>query len=997
LGERTLAESYARLLKKYGDSAAIDRGSIAYGEAKAEYDGVIAGLSVALARKQKPSSLPDLQEGLQRGFEKRDAFCKSVEALLPPAAGQKGLIAEVVKGALGPLIDAIKDIYLRSKDDDVLTRKTIQTQLQGTSWTDFATIEQLPLRLNMSTTPAHTADFSPGLYRDPVLIIDPGMHVAAIWGADVDAEARWAVTGSDDKTVRVWSLENGALLRTIRLPAGPDRVGKVYSVAISPDGSLIAVGGWTRRTDADPQQQIYLYDRASGNMVRRMEGLPSYANRLMFSPDGRRLVAVLDSFRGLRIYGRDQDWAEIGSDTNYGGPCYGVTIASDGRLAATSLDGNVRVYASDCKGAVGPMAGILVPGGRRPYGIAFSPDGARLAVGYAEAPALDLLDAHTLDLLPGPDLAGVGLGDLSTVAWSRDGGTLFASGTCRSEGSRPIFAWSDAGAGSRRALLAGRDTVNSIVPLPGNDLLVAAADPWLARLQPDGGTRWIHPSPKAEFRDQLQQLSVARDGLRIGFGFLQSGAEPAHFDLEARTLTLDPAADSELALARQDSLPVANWYNTNHPTLNGELLQLDRNELSRSLAIHPSGDRFVLGSEWWLRAFDAAGTPLWSCPVPADIWAVNITSDGRLVVAACGDGAIHWHRMDNGAELLAFMPLPDQSNWVAWTPEGFYAATPGARGILRWHVNRGWDEPADSVAIEDIKGSFRPTMLPLVLREHETPRALGMVAIEEHSFQITIRTNSRLSKEAQLHLLTIGISAYNEERAKHLRLQFAERDATELARTLIDTQSSLYAEVWPQVLTDDKASKESINRALDTIRTGMKQGRGDLAVVHFSGHGALVNGRLNLLPYDVDARDPVSIWSTGLWVEELRGALLTLAQLDRVLVLLDACHSGAITADGKALSMNSTELRLGLAAANVMVLTSSSGAEVSLERPEWKHGAFTKALIGSLSAADTDHDGLIGPTELAEYVDTQVRWLTDGAQTPGLEVRFNNTLFAARL
>jgi hypothetical protein len=69
-------------------------------------------------------------------------------------------------------------------------------------------------------------------------------------------------------------------------------------------------------------------------------------------------------------------------------------------------------------------------------------------------------------------------------------------------------------------------------------------------------------------------------------------------------------------------------------------------------------------------------------------------------VAAYGDGTIRWHRMNDGAELLAFMPMADRTNWVAWTPEGFYAATAGAQGVLRWHVNRGWDQPADSVPVE---------------------------------------------------------------------------------------------------------------------------------------------------------------------------------------------------------------------------------------------------------------------------------------------------------
>ena len=63
------------------------------------------------------------------------------------------------------------------------------------------------------------------------------------------------------------------------------------------------------------------------------------------------------------------------------------------------------------------------------------------------------------------------------------------------------------------------------------------------------------------------------------------------------------------------------------------------------------------------------------------VWAVNITGDGRLVVAAYGDGTIRWHRLEDGVELLAFMPHRNQHDWVAWTPEGIYDAIhpgPGA-------------------------------------------------------------------------------------------------------------------------------------------------------------------------------------------------------------------------------------------------------------------------------------------------------------------------------
>ena len=173
------------------------------------------------------------------------------------------------------------------------------------------------------------------------------------------------------------------------------------------------------------------------------------------------------------------------------------------------------------------------------------------------------------------------------------------------------------------------------------------------------------------------------------------------------------------------------------------------------------------------------------------VWAVNITGDGRLVVAAYSDGTIRWHRMSDGVELLAFMPLADRTNWVAWTPEGFYAATAGAQGVLRWHVNRGWNAP-DSVPIEDIPGSYRPAVLPLVLQELETPRALGLAAMAEHNREVMLRTNSHVPPGARLHLLAIGISAYNEEYAKNLRLHYAARDANDLASAIVNTQGSLY-------------------------------------------------------------------------------------------------------------------------------------------------------------------------------------------------------------
>jgi WD40 repeat protein len=840
-----------------------------------------------------------------------------------------------------------------------------------------------------------------GLYDRPVLVVDPGMHTARIWRAAADKDGRWAVTGSDDKTVRIWSLADGALLRTIRLPAGPGDLGKVNAVAISPDGALVAAGGWTRWTEADPQEQIYLFDRATGVLVKRIEGLPNQVLHVAFSPDGARLAAVLGG-KGLRVYARETGWAEAARDEDYGDQSYGADFAPGGRLATTSWDGKVRLYSADPHGSARPVRVVQAPGGKQPVGIAFNPDGARLAVGYEDTTGVDRLDASTLVPLARPDTGDISNGNLAAVAWSRDGATLFAAGRYFSAGNRPVLAWDAGGAGAGRLLpAAGLNTAMSLVPLPNGDLLVASGDPWLARLALDGTPRWRHEPPAADFRSKAMGLSVSGDGTRIAFRFDAAGKSPAHFDLATRTLIAASVTDAGLAVPRQAGLPVENWQSQLNPTLGGKALPLDQYEISRSLAVHPDGHRFVLGSEWTLRAFDAHGTRLWTRPAPGAVWAVNITGDGRLVVAAYSDGTIRWHRMSDGVELLAFMPLADRTNWVTWTPEGFYTATPGAQAVLRWHVNRGWDHAADSVPVEKIPGYEQPGLPPLILQELETPRALGIAVMTQVRQTAMRKLDSAVPPGPQLHLLAIGISKYNTANAKSLQVQFADRDANGLASKIVATQAGLYT-VKPQVLPNEDAGKASIMQALATMQSSMENGSGnDLAVVFFSGHGAMLDGELYLLPYDVDTRTPALEKATALSIDELSRELRALARSGRVLVLLDACHSGATTING-ALAMDSTQLGSALRAANITVLTSSSGTEVSREDPAWQHGAFTKVLLDAFSdpqAIFNPEKKVINGFGLANYLFTQVPKLTGDTQHPGIDMRsdgrFDSTLFAS--
>ena len=107
-------------------------------------------------------------------------------------------------------------------------------------------------------------------------------------------------------------------------------------------------------------------------------------------------------------------------------------------------------------------------------------------------------------------------------------------------------------------------------------LLVAAQDPFLGLLEPDGRPRWTHSSPKADFRNQYARLAVSADGTIVDFGFEVGGKSPLRFDLRARKLSGDPPADQQTIPAKQAGLAVERWHNDVSPTLDGKPIKLDR-------------------------------------------------------------------------------------------------------------------------------------------------------------------------------------------------------------------------------------------------------------------------------------------------------------------------------------------------------------------------------------------------------------------------------------
>ena len=167
---------------------------------------------------------------------------------------------------------------------------------------------------------------------------------------------------------------------------------------------------------------------------------------------------------------------------------------------------------------------------------------------------------------------------------------------------------------------------------------------------------------------------------------------------------------------------------------------------------------------------------------------MNASRDGRIVVAAHGDGTIRWYRADDGRELLALQVLlnksePSKSDWVLWTPEGFYEATPGAQDVLRWVVNHGPEKAATTLPVSAIPKLHRPNALPHVLDALETAHALGVEDISVASLEVQAKTGSAKPPGGVLHVLAVGIDNFGDK-AGGLHLDYAAEDAHDVASAL---------------------------------------------------------------------------------------------------------------------------------------------------------------------------------------------------------------------
>ena len=577
----------------------------------------------------------------------------------------------------------------------------------------------------------------------PMLRIEADMHTAMIHRIDVDAKGQYVVTGSADKTTRVWQRSTGQLLAVLRHPIGSDAdEGQVFATAISPDGALVAVAGWTGHA-WEQKFSIYIFNRSSGQLLRRLTGLENVIFDLAFSPNGQLLAATLYGRNGIRVFD-PYSGAVLGDDRDYAADSYGVAWQNNQQLASTSFDGKIRLYQwADQRRDQGLRNGLQkiaeYAAGGQPYGISYAADSQRWWVGFNDSARLLSLDAQLRNPQALP-VAGMNK-SLSSVLWHRQ--QLWAGGKAYDQnGKHFIRRYSnDLGNGLSTAqdLPAANNTIMDLAAA-NTGVLFASGEPTWGELGNNGKISFLKSSPIATFRttsanNESESVIKTDDHLkRLQFYHSYLKNDPAEFDLSTRRLSSGHSSTANVAQTNATGWQVSNWRNQFNPSINGKALALQQYESALSLSLDPGRNAAYLGTSWHIHRFDAQGQPQWRVAMPADVWGINRSADGQLLVAALADGTLRWYRASDGQELLALFVHADKQRWVLWTPSGYYDASTGAADLIGWHVNRGADQAADFYPASRFREQFnRPDIIDQILTTRDEAEAVKQANVARGS------------------------------------------------------------------------------------------------------------------------------------------------------------------------------------------------------------------------------------------------------------------------
>ena len=210
--------------------------------------------------------------------------------------------------------------------------------------------------------------------RGEVLIWDLGTqsisakvngHQDAIYSVVFSPDGKYLATASYDKVIKLWDAATGVELRTLK-----DHSDAVYALAFTPDGQRLLSGAADRT--------IKVWNPATGERLYTLSDPTDGINAIALSPDGKRVAAAgLD--KSIRIWELgEKSGTLLQSAIAHEDAVLALAWSPDGsRLVSSSADKSLKIFRAadltELKSLPGQSDWV--------YGLAFSSDSAKIAVG----------------------------------------------------------------------------------------------------------------------------------------------------------------------------------------------------------------------------------------------------------------------------------------------------------------------------------------------------------------------------------------------------------------------------------------------------------------------------------------------------------------------------------------------------------------------------------------------------------------------------------------
>jgi WD40 repeat protein/TPR repeat protein len=524
-------------------------------------------------------------------------------------------------------------------------------------------------RLAEGRTPAAIGVFQETRAADAQLAVLSG-HGELVRSAAYSPDGTRIVTGSYDKTARIWDARTGVQLAVL---SGHGDV--VRSAAYSPDGKRIVT--------ASADKTARIWDAHDGTELAVLSGHGDRVYWAAYSPDGIHIVTASYD-KTARIWDA-RSGKELGVLSGHASRVYSAAYSPDGtRVVTASADRTARIW--DARS--GKQIAVLAADDAVVWSAAYSPDGTRIVTALSNKTAR-IWDAHT-----GAQV-GVLSGHLDTVysaVYSPDGRRIVTASQ-----DKTARIW-DAHTGAQLAVLSGHvDILQYAAYSPDGLHIVTASRDQTARVwDAHGGTALTTLLGHGNF---IYSAAYSPDGTRIVSASLDETARI--WDVQSgRQLTVLPGhAIVASAAFSPDGARVATASSDKTARIwdarSGEQLAIMSGHRATvyTAAYSPDGTRVVTASiDKTARIWDAlSGRQLAVLSGHnGDVSTAAYSPDGTRIVTASADKTARIWDAKSAEQLGVLSGHGDAVNSAVYSPDGTQVLTASLDKTARiWDASTG--------------------------------------------------------------------------------------------------------------------------------------------------------------------------------------------------------------------------------------------------------------------------------------------------------------------